>query len=66
MKEKKFTETKHFLLMVFSFLPGPDLFHRIAVLNSKLRKEIPKSGLLDQEKELTLKVDSVYNGAGPP
>ena len=34
---KKFTETKNFTLLVCSFLPGSDIFHKIAVLSRKLR-----------------------------
>ena len=51
---------------MFSFLPGNVIFHKIAVLNRNLREELPKSGLLDQEIELSLKVNSLRNGNRPP
>ena len=49
--------------MVCSFLPGSDIFHKIAVLNKELRGDLPKSGLLDQERELSLRVHSKRQGS---
>ena len=34
--------------MVFAYLPGATLFHRIALLNKKVREELPKAAMLDQ------------------
>ena len=41
--------------MVISYLPGCDLYHKIALLNKEYRKILPKSGLLDQAIVITLK-----------
>jgi hypothetical protein len=38
---KTFIDTQKFVLMVCSFLPGSDLFHKIAVLNKQLRNVLP-------------------------
>ena len=40
---------------VFSFLEGDDLFHRISILNKKIRETLPKAGLLTQIKIVTCK-----------
>jgi hypothetical protein len=44
----------HFMLMVFSHFNGSDVFHTFARLNKSIREEIPKAGLLDQDKVLRL------------
>ncbi len=35
-------------LLTFSYLHGFELFHKIAVLNRKIRESLPHAGLLDQ------------------
>ena len=45
-------------LLIFKYSTGPELFHKISVLNRQLRDEIPVSGILTQEKDLTLRVSS--------
>lgn len=40
--------------MVFRNLSGADLYHIIALLSHETRKEILESGILDQEKVLTM------------
>lgn len=48
--------------MVFSFLNGAELFHKIALLNREFRDELP---LLEQEKELSLSMNSRRNSSRP-
>jgi hypothetical protein len=43
------------MLMVISNFNGSDLLHVFARLNKNLRKEMPKAGLLDQEKLIRVK-----------
>ena len=62
LNHRKYLTSKNFALTVFSFLPGCDLFHKIALLNRKMRKELPGSGILDQEKELSPRVLSRREG----
>ncbi len=53
-----FPASKDLRLLIFSFLPGCDLFHKIAVLNKNIRKSLPYSDLLDQDKIITIKASS--------
>jgi hypothetical protein len=55
-----------FALHVSSFLPGCNLFHKIAVLSRRMRKELPDSVSLDQEVELSLRVHSKRIGLRDP
>ena len=48
----------NFMLMVISFFNGSDLLHVFARLNKEIRKELPDSGLLDQEKILRIRQDT--------
>jgi hypothetical protein len=43
------------LLDVWAYLAGCDLFHKIAVTSKLAREKILKAGLLDQDKVVTLK-----------
>jgi len=43
------------VLLVCSFFNGADLFHVLSRLNWKTRNALPKAGLVDQEKMLTVK-----------
>jgi hypothetical protein len=43
----KYPESNDLRLITFSYLPGCDLFHKIALLSKALRKLLPESGLLD-------------------
>ena len=45
-------ETK---LIVFSFLTGEELYHKVALLNKKTRESLPDSHLLNQIKILTMR-----------
>jgi len=48
------------VFVIFSFLPTEVLFHRIALLNKKTRARLPTWRLLDQPKELTIKIDKFW------
>ncbi len=52
---KSYTDSKNLRLLTFSYLPGCDLFHKIALTSKSIRKKLPKSGLLDQVKVITIK-----------
>lgn len=41
-------------LIVLSYLPAYTLYHKIALLNSQTREELPNWKILDQEKSLTV------------
>ncbi len=43
------------MLDVWAYLPGWDLFHKIAVTSKYAREKILKAGLLDQDKVVTLR-----------
>ncbi len=43
------------LLDVWAYLAGCELFHKIAVTSKLAREKILKAGLLDQDKVVTLK-----------
>ena len=51
----RYPESTDLKLLTLSYLAGYDLFHKAAVLCKLLRKELPKSGLLDQTKVITIK-----------
>lgn len=52
---------KHnFMLMVFSYFNGSDIFHVFSLLNKSIRDELPTSGLLDQEKILRVKLQPAH------
>ncbi len=51
----RYPESSDLQLLTFSYLPGCDLFHKIAVTCKSLRKVLPNSGLLDQIKIITIK-----------
>ena len=50
--------------MIFSYVPGCDLFHKIALTCKSIRQKLPNSGLLDQIRVITVKLifdeDSLY------
>lgn len=54
-KELFLNKTSKVKLIVFSFLPGCTLFHKIALLDRGYREKLLHWGLLDQEKILTVK-----------
>ena len=51
--------------VIFSFLPGCDLFHKCALISSKVREKLPGSGLLNQLKVITLKHEMAENQVLP-
>jgi hypothetical protein len=51
--------TKYTRLLMFSYLPGNVLFHKIALLTKEVRKSLPNSGLLDQIKVIGIKETAV-------
>jgi hypothetical protein len=52
---QSYTDSRDLRLLTFSFLPGYDLFHKIALTSKSIREQLPKSGLLDQVKVITIK-----------
>lgn len=44
---KAFLEHKGLRLVVFSYLTGADLYHKVALLNKVIRVSLPEAGLLD-------------------
>ncbi len=42
-------------MIVFSYLTGSDLFHKISLLNKTTRQMLPESDILNQVKVLTMK-----------
>ncbi len=55
LQASNFISHTNLRLVVFSYLTGADLYHKIALLDKSYRKTLPISGLLDQEKLLKLK-----------
>ena len=51
----RYPESNDLRLMTFSYLPGCDLFHKIALTSKSIRKLMPQSGLLDQIIVITVK-----------
>ena len=45
-----------YIAVIFSYLNGATLFHKIALLNRKTREILPKTGLLSQIIELTMDI----------
>ena len=41
--------------LIFNYFPGWDLFHKVSVLSRSLREDLPRSGLLEQWKVITVK-----------
>ena len=41
--------------VVFSYLSGCEIFHRIALTSKRIRDQLPDSGLLNQIKVITIK-----------
>jgi hypothetical protein len=52
MKSKVSTNLK---LLIFSYLPGPCIYHKIALLNQATRHSLPGSALLSQPKILKMR-----------
>jgi len=52
---ENFTKNDYFRFLVFSYLSGCDLFHKIALLNKSYREKLPSAGLLDQIISITIK-----------
>ena len=42
--------------VVYSFLSGATLYHKVALLNKATRDALPNAKLLNQQKQLTMKV----------
>ena len=55
LSAESFKHNKNLSLLVYRNLNGPELFHKIALLNKKTRESLLHSGLLDQPKVLTMK-----------
>ena len=51
----RYPESSDLRMVTFSYLPGCILFHKIALTCKSVREHIPKSGLLDQVKVVTIK-----------
>ena len=49
--------TKNTRLLIFSYLDGTTLYHKIALINKETRASLPDSGLLDQLKELCCSIE---------
>jgi hypothetical protein len=45
----------HRMLIIFSYLSGADLYHKVSLLNKGIRHSLPKAGLMDQVKLLSYK-----------
>ncbi len=56
-----FPKNKFLQLTIFSYLPGCDLYHKIALLDKATRKQLPKTGLFDQVIIISLKELQDYN-----
>ena len=56
----RYPESTDLKFITFSYLPGCDLFHKIAVTCKSIRNLLPKSGLLDQVKIVTVKTPKRY------
>ena len=52
--DTRITFTNFLRLHTFSFLDGCQLFHKIALTSKYIRSKLPESGLLDQNKVITL------------
>jgi hypothetical protein len=52
---ENFPQTELPTLIVFSFLPGNILLHKIALLNKRTRAKLPNSAIIDQIKVVTVK-----------
>ena len=42
-------------LLIFSFISGEELYHKVALLDRQTRESLPNAGLLDQVKVLQVK-----------
>lgn len=51
----RYPESNDLRLLTFSYLPGCDLFHKIALTSKSIRQLMPNSGLLDQVIVISLK-----------
>ena len=54
----RYPESSDLRLLTFSFLEGCDLFHKIALTSKSIRDQLSNSGILDQIKEITIKLPS--------
>ena len=52
---KAFLAHKDLKLVIFSYMTGAELYHKISLLDKKIRKMLPGAGLLDQTKILVFK-----------
>lgn len=46
-------------LFLFSYLSGHDLITKVALLSTSWRRSLPKAGLLDQTKQIKVRMDLV-------
>ena len=60
----EFVRHNNFRLLVFSYLSGAELYHKISLLNKKTRASLPSAGLLDQVKKLTMALDWPFDETG--
>ena len=62
----EYRDSNNLRLLTFSYLPGCDLFNKIAVTCKYLRSVLPNSGLLDQIKVITIKATTDSKPDIPP
>ena len=60
--DKQFLRTESFRQLVCSYLPGATLFHKIALLNSQVRENLPQAALLNQIIVITVKKEKADIG----
>ena len=48
-------------LVLFSYLPGTTLFHKISLINKATRKALPDSALLDQIIVIPIKIKEILD-----
>ena len=52
-----FLDTNAFKLLVFSYLTGCELFHKISITSKSIRSQLPKARLLNQDRVITVKLE---------
>ena len=56
-----FLATENFKLMVFAYLPGQTIFHKVALMNQRIRDLLPNAALLDQIITITITKEESEN-----
>ncbi len=54
-KQEVLVYSKFLRFSILSFLPGCDLYHKIALLDKETRQTLPKTGLFDQPIVITFR-----------